>query len=134
MTRKSFKPYYLLALLSCAILFAGCGDRKKHFTDPDMSFREGAEYAYKDGKVFTGDVWTSDDETLHAVYDKGRIIHAEFFYKGKKVLKEFMSRDSTAYYNKNGETITRSEFDELYPDAKETFEAFNPEIEANKIE
>ena len=85
----------------------------------DLTFQEDDElkclFAYKNGKVFSGEAWSSDGETFKVEVEKG-VVTKEIVYHPNGKAAYIVTEKGRYSYNEQGSPISEEEFKENYPD------------------
>ena len=120
------ESFFLVGFIICFL--SSCDIGKTHFSDLDFRKDHGNEFAYKkDGTVFTGTAWSSDNKTLKIDVNNGVITTLTLFHSNGKVASTGSKRNMT-YYDANGNVITKQEFKKNYPDIIDQTFAIEHEI------
>lgn len=118
--------FLFVSLVICCLISCDLG--KTHFTDLDFRRDHGNEYAYKkDGTVFTGTAWSSDDKTLKIEVNNGVITTVTLFHSNGNVASTG-SKNNLSYYDTNGNVITEQQFEKNYPELMVQVGAFEHEV------
>ncbi len=115
-----------VSLIICC--FSSCNLGNTHLTDLDFRRDHGNEYAYKkDGTVFNGTAWSSDDKTIKIEVNNGVITTVTLFHSNGNVAITGSIKNLT-YYDINGSIITKQQFKINYPDLMVQAGAFEHEV------
>lgn len=119
----------MLLIFTCFISCDNMG--KTYFNDLDFRKDHGNEYAYKkDGTVYTGTAWSSDGKTVKIDVSNGVITTTTVYHSNGNIACTAHpgTRDSDVYYDLNGNTITRQQFKQQYPNVLAQLGAFEYEV------
>ena len=118
-----------IALFLISISLLSCGNvGKTHLTDLDYRRERGNDYFYKkDGTVFSGTAWSSDNKTIKLEVSNGIISNATLYHSNGKVAS-IGSNGNFVYYDTDGNTITERQFKKDYPELMAQAGAFEHEI------
>ena len=118
-------------LLICTMFtcFISCGfEGKKHMGDLDLRIKDNEGFLYnKDGSVYTGTVWSSDEKTVKLEVTNGVITQTTLYHPNGNVAITGGAGNYT-FYDENGSTITKHEFKEQYPQLKSQTDAIKYEF------
>ena len=124
------KRILIIAIITSC--FISCGKIGKiHFTDLDFRKGGGNEYAYnKDGSVFTGTAWSSDEKTMKIEVNNGVINKVTLYHSNGKVAASVHlgNSGSRLYFDTNGISITKQQFKRQYPNLLAQSSAFEYEV------
>lgn len=123
------KIFSILLMFTCFISCDNLG--KTYLTDLDFRKDHGNEYAYKkDGSVYTGTAWSSDGKTVKIEVSNGVITTATFYHSNGNIagIAYPGSHGSDIYYDLNGNSITRQQFQQQYPNVIAQLGAFEHEV------
>lgn len=120
------KVFVFITLFICLI---SCGIKgKKHLHDLDLRIKDNSGFLYnKDGTVFTGTAWSSDEKTIKIEVTNGVITQTTMYHPNGTIAIKGESGNAT-FYDANGSVITKHEFKEKYPELRSQSEAIKYEF------
>ena len=122
-----------LALLVAVTAIVSCNRiGKTYFSELVFRRDHGNEYAYKkDGNVFSGTAWSSDGKTIKIDVNNGVITNATMYHSNGNIAATARSgaSKSETYYDINGNTITKQQFEKQYPEVMIQVGAFEHEVQ-----
>lgn len=120
------KLFILFAMFTCFISCDFIG--KKHLGDLDLRLKNNKGFLYnKDGSVFTGTAWSSDEKTIKIEVTNGVITQTTMYHPNGNIAITGGSGNYT-FYDVNGSIISKSEFKEQYPELRSQSEAIKYEF------
>lgn len=122
---------YLFLIISISLCLISCGvNGKTHLIDLDFRKDNRNEFAYnKDGTVFTGTAWSSDEKTIKIVAKNGVITSITFYHNNGQVaafISEYENR--RAFYDHEGKLTDEKEFEFWYSKLVAQIKAFENEM------
>lgn len=104
------KKFLLFAILAVFTLSA-C-QKTTHFEDLTMKMENNQLVLYKDGKKFSGEVWSTDKRVCDKVTD-GKIDECIFYHKNGEVAGKTADGKSD-FYDEDGRHMSEIEFGQKY--------------------
>lgn len=111
-----------VVLLSCV----ACSGRREL---SELEFNGESHYVYHNGKVFSGEAWSSDGRTLCVICSNGVIESVVAYHdNGKKAIETHTLLGEGTFYDCSGNTIEPEVFIERYPALAEQIAAMSYEL------
>ena len=122
------KILLLFLMFTC---FISCEEKAKtHLIDLDFKKDSRNEYAFnKNGTVFTGTAWSSDEKTIKIVAKNGVIMSTTIYHHNGQVAAYISEHENRrTLYDHEGKITDEKEFEFWYPNLVAQIKAIENEI------
>lgn len=122
---------YFLFIITMFMCFVSCEKKSKtHLIDLDFKKDSRYEYAFnKNGTVFTGTAWSSDEKTIKIVANNGLIMSTTIYHKNGQIAAFISEHENRrAFYDHQGELTDEKEMEFWYPELFAQIKAIGNEI------
>ena len=105
--------FSIIAIMAVIVALTGC-EKKRHVSE--MTYKDGGDYAYLDGKPYTGDVWSDDDKTACFTYSNGELTVMTAYHDNGQVACTAGQQEGegSKFFDTDGNAMDETQFFKTY--------------------